>query len=122
MNKLCAVRALRCYVERTRAFRQSDQLFVCFGARAKGRPLSKPSLSRWIVEAIVLSYKSLSLEKLHAHSTRGVSSSWALLKGVSVEDICKAASWSSRHTFIRFYMLDVAEPSFLHCVLQAGDL
>src|SRR4029434_634121 len=23
-----------------------------------------------------------------------------------VEDICKAASWSSRHTFIRFYMLD----------------
>src|SRR4029434_4303347 len=70
--------------------------------------------------AIVLSYKSLSLdppEKLHAHSTRGVSSSWALLKGVSVEDICKAASWNSRHTFIRFYMLDVAEPSFLHSVL-----
>ena len=125
LNKLCPVRALRCYVERTGAFRQSDQLFVCFGARANGRPLSKPSLSRWVVEAIVLSYKSLSLdppEKLHAHSTRGVSSSWALLKGVSVEDICKAASWSSRHTFIRFYMLDVAEPSFLHGVLQAGDL
>ena len=57
LNKLCPVRALRCYVERTRAFRQSDQLFVCFGARAIGRPLSKPSLSRWIVEAIVLSYK-----------------------------------------------------------------
>ena len=61
-------------------------------------------------------------EKLHAHSTQGVSSSWALLKGVSVEEICKAASWSSRHTFIRFYMLDVAEPSFLQGVLQAGDL
>ena len=69
----------------------------------------------------MLSYKSLSLdppEKLHAHS---VSSSWALLKGVSVEEICKAASWSSRHTFIKFYMLDVAEPSFLQGVLQAGD-
>src|SRR4029434_550715 len=50
LNKLCPVRALHCYAERTRAFRQSDQLFVCFGARAKGRPLSKPSLSRWIVE------------------------------------------------------------------------
>src|SRR4029434_4954509 len=62
------------------------------------------------------------LNKLRAHSTRGVSSSWALLKGVSVEEICKAASWSSRHTFIRFYMLDVAEPSFLHGVLQASDL
>ena len=74
LNKLCPVRALRCYVERTGAFRQSDQLFVCFSARAKGRPLSKPSLSRWIAEAIVLSYKSLSLdppEKLHAHSRGG---------------------------------------------------
>src|SRR4029434_10148428 len=125
LNKLCPVRALRCYVEHTGAFRQSDQLFVCFGARAKGRPLSKPSLSRWIVEAIVLSYKSLSLEppeRQRAHSTRGVSSSWALLKGVSVEEVCKVASWSSRHTFIKFYKLDVAEPSFLQGVLQAGDL
>ena len=66
LNKLCPVRTLRCYAERTRAFRQSDQLFVCFGARAKGRPLSKPSLSRWIVEAIVLSYNSLSLDPLYA--------------------------------------------------------
>ena len=31
LNKLCLVRALQCYVERTGAFRQSDQLFVCFG-------------------------------------------------------------------------------------------
>ena len=30
LNKL-PVRALQCYVERTGAFRQSDQLFVCFG-------------------------------------------------------------------------------------------
>src|SRR4029434_3435143 len=102
LNKLCPVCALRCYAERTRAFRQSDQLFVCFGARAKGRPLSKPILSRWIVEAIMLSSKMVYLarpEKLHAHSR-----------------------WSSRHTFIMFYMLDVAEPSFLHSVLRASDL
>src|SRR4029434_4688885 len=125
LNKLCPVRALCCYVERTVAFRQSDQLFVCFGARAKGRPLSKPSLSRWIVEAIVLFYKSLSSDppgEVAGALYAGVSSSWALLKGVSLEDICKAASWSSRHTFIRFYMLDVAEPSFLHGVLQASNL
>src|SRR4029434_2374947 len=79
LTQLRAARALRCEVERNGEFRQSDRLFVCFGARAKGSPLSNPSLSRWIVEAIVLSYKSLSLdppEKLHAHSTRGVSSSW----------------------------------------------
>src|SRR4029434_8409937 len=50
LNRLCPVRALRCSLERTGAFRQSDQLFVCFGARAKGRRQTKPSLSRWIVE------------------------------------------------------------------------
>lgn len=125
LNKLCPVRALRCYVERTRSFRQSDQLFVCFGTQAKGRPLSKPSLSRWIVETIELAYSSQSLEApegLRAHSTRGVSSSWALLKGVSIEEICRAASWNSHHTFIRYYMLDVSEPSFLQGVLGAVNL
>ena len=118
LNKLCPVRALRCYVERTGAFRQLDQLFVCFGARAKGRPRSKPSLSRWIVDAIVLSYTSLSLdppEKLHSHSTRGVSSSWALFKFVKMQaGVIATLSLDS--------MLDVAEPSFLQGVLQAGDL
>ncbi len=35
---LCPIRALRCYVDRTRSFRTSDQLFVCHGGRQKGMP------------------------------------------------------------------------------------
>src|SRR4029434_8694283 len=76
--------------------------YSCASVRAQKADLYLNRASPF-VEAIVLSYKSLyldPLDKLHAHSTRGVSSSWALQKGVSVEDICKAASWSSRHTFI----------------------
>ncbi len=44
---------------------------------------------------------------LRAHSTRGVAPSQALFRGVLLEDICVVAGWSSPHTFVRFYSLDV---------------
>ncbi len=44
---------------------------------------------------------------IRAHSTRGVASSTALFRGVPLEDICMAAGWSSPHTFVKFYNLDV---------------
>lgn len=71
-----------------------------------------------------MAYKSLDLEPpvgLLAHSTRGVSSSWALHRGVSVSEICRAAGWSSVHTFVRFYMLNVTESPVSQAVLGAGS-
>ncbi|KAL0186170.1 hypothetical protein M9458_017840, partial [Cirrhinus mrigala] len=41
---------------------QSEQLFVCFGGRNKGCPVTKQRLSRWIVDAITLAYSSLGLQ------------------------------------------------------------
>lgn len=73
LNLLCPVRALRVYVERSAPFRQSEQLFVCFGGRTKGSPVTKQRLSRWIVDAISLAYASMGLQCLigvRAHSTR----------------------------------------------------
>ncbi|XP_048019539.1 uncharacterized protein LOC125250806 [Megalobrama amblycephala] len=110
LELLCPVRALRTYVERSQPFRQSDQLFVCFGGRTKGSPVSKQRLSRWIVDAINLCYSSLGADcpiGVRAHSTRGMTSSWAWSNGVSIQDICEAAGWSSPSTFVRFYHLDV---------------
>ena len=107
---LCPVRALRIYLERSASFRQSEQLFVCFGGRTKGLPVTKLTLSRWIVDAIALAYTSLGLScpiGVRAHSTRGVASSWAWSSGVPIEDICAAAGWSVPSTFVRFYNLDV---------------
>ncbi|KAL0154035.1 hypothetical protein M9458_050694 [Cirrhinus mrigala] len=40
---LCPVRALRIYVDRTRHFRRTEQLFVCFGGQQKGNAVSKQS-------------------------------------------------------------------------------
>ncbi len=42
---LCPVRALRIYVDRTRSFRSSEQLFVCYGGQQKGKAVSKQRLA-----------------------------------------------------------------------------
>ncbi len=107
---LCPVCALRVYVDRTQSFRISDQLFVCFGGQQKGKAVSKQRLAHWIVEAIVLAYQARRLPcplGVRAHSTRGIASSWALARGASIADICRAAGWAAPNTFARFYNLRV---------------
>ncbi len=107
---LCPVRALRIYVDRTQSFRTSGQLFVCFGGQQKGKAVSKQRLAHWIVEAIVLAYQARCLPcplGVRAHSMRGVASSWALARGASIADICKAAGWATPNTFARFYNLRI---------------
>ncbi|XP_046692704.1 uncharacterized protein LOC124377322 [Silurus meridionalis] len=120
LHCLCPVRALRHYVDRTEGLRRSNQLFVSWVDSRKGSPVSRQRLSHWLVEAIIMCYNSVGLnppEGLRAHSTRGLATVGAF-KGVSIQDICAAACWASPHTFVRFYRLDVTEPSLAHSVLS----
>jgi len=50
-----------------------------------------------------------------AHSTWSVAISMAVVRGLSVEDICEVASWSSPSPFVR-YRLDITWGSIGHCV------
>ncbi len=87
---LFPVRALKVYIECSASYRKSEQHFVGFGNHAKGGPVTKQRMSRWLVDAITLTYSSLGLQctiGVRAHSTRGITSSWA---------------WSSPSTFVRF--------------------
>ncbi|XP_051980853.1 uncharacterized protein LOC127642225 [Xyrauchen texanus] len=125
LNALCPVCALRVYLDRTSSFRKSDQLFISWGPPHSGKPISKQCLSHWLVEAISLAYESRGVqppEGIRAHSTRGMAASWALFKGVSLQDICAAASWASPHTFARYYRLDVTRTPVAHSVLGVGSL
>ncbi len=91
---VCPVRALRIYIDRSASFRQSDQLFVCYGGCTKGRAVSKQRLSHWIVDAITAAYTSQGLEcplHIRGHSTRAITSSWAWSRGMFIQDICLAA-------------------------------
>lgn len=71
----------------------------------------------WVMEAIVLCYNNLNIEppkELQANSTKGIATSWALFKGISIQKLCAVASWSSLHTFVRLYRLDVTQSSLAH--------
>lgn len=105
-NSLCPVRALQMYVRRTAGFRTHDQLFVSWATPHKGKPLSCQRLSHWTIYAIFLAYICRGIQPpkgLRAHSTRRMATSWALLRGVSVQDIFSAGIWAMPHTFVRFY-------------------
>lgn len=120
---LCPVRALRCYIERTASFRTTDQLFVGFGSRGHGAPLSSQRLAHWVRGGIAAAYEARNCPPpavIRAHSTRGVSTSVAMCRGVTVGDICQAASWSSVSTFVRSYLMDMCTDSVALSVL-GGD-
>lgn len=108
---LCPVRALCIYVNVTQPLRNShSQLFVCHGKTRLGLQLSKQRLSHWLVDVISHDYTVRGLPVpvgVRDNSTRGVATSWAALKGVQVEDICAAASWSMPCMFTKFYRCDV---------------
>ncbi len=81
---LCPVRALKLYVDRSKVWRKSSQLLVCFGAGRRRLATSKQRISHWVRDAISLAYEAQNLPSplsLRAHSTWGVASSQALIKG-----------------------------------------
>lgn len=117
---LCPLRALKAYITATADIRKSDQLFLCYGGARTGSPLSKQRLSHWIVEVIRHAYETRKRSlpsRVKCHSTRGIATSWAAMRGVPLETICAAASWSSPSTFTRFYKVNVATPHPLGLVL-----
>ncbi len=89
----CSVRAFQLYIDRTQSPRTSDQLFVCYGGQQKAKAVSKQRMSHWIVDAIALAYQAQGVPcplRLHAHSMRGITFSWALTHGTLLRDICRA--------------------------------
>jgi hypothetical protein len=126
-RSLCVCRALQQYLQVTEGFRKSTQLFVTYGGKNKGQKASKATLARWVKEAIQKGYEALDETPpggIKAHSTRHASASWADLKGVSVLDICQQANWTTLHTFLKHYKLDLSNSvsaRHAHTILNAHE-
>jgi hypothetical protein len=124
-RSLCVCRVLQQYLQATAEFRQSTQLFVTYGGKNRGHKASKATLARWVKEAIQKGYEAAGETPpggIKAHSTRHASASWADLKGVSVLDICQQANWSTPHTFLKHYKLDLSNSvsaRHAHTILNA---
>ena len=110
---LCPVRALRFYLDLTSKIRgDRTKLFIAFkkGYSAEIKPAT---ISSWLKSTIKLAYESIKPDELKtlsikAHQVRSLASSWALLGGVSVEDIMTACHWASHTTFTNFYLQPLA--------------
>lgn len=92
------MRTLRAWVQATACIQRSEQLFVIYGRAKKGCALSKQHLYHWAVDAIAYAYSAAGLavpSEVKCHSTRSVSMSWAILRGVALEDISAMALWAS---------------------------
>ena len=112
LSALCVCRALKIYLDVTKDIRQTNQLFVTYKKGASGKPASKLTIARWLKKAIELGYQQKDLPLpmgVKAHSTRAMSASWAELNVSSVLDICRQASWSTPHTFMKHYKLDLSQ-------------
>ncbi|KAE8586429.1 hypothetical protein XENTR_v10006338 [Xenopus tropicalis] len=126
LHSLDPVRALKFYLHRTRDFRATTSLFVLHSGHRKGHQASKTTISRWIRETIRRAYiargKSPPIH-ITAHSTRGIGSSWAFRNRASADQVCRAATWSSIHSFTKFYQFEIFAASDAHFgrkVLQAA--
>ncbi|CAJ0929883.1 unnamed protein product [Ranitomeya imitator] len=126
LNKLDLVRAVRIYLDRTSSFRKTDSFFVIPDGTRRGQPASKATIARWIRMAILEAYRvknRVPPPGIKAHTTRAVGASWAVHHRASALQLCKAATWSSIHTFAKFYKVHTyasADASLGRRILQAA--
>ena len=108
---LCPCRCLKNYLERTKSLRGDiEALFITY-KKGQIKPASKDTIARWILCTIKRAYETKDLpfpKDSRAHDTRKLSVSWALFNGATLEEILKAAHWTSESTFTSFYLKDVS--------------
>ena len=119
-SKLCPVETLRCYLKATRSFRpvipssKPDPLFISFVKPHK--PISAPSLARWLRS--LLKASGVNSDIFKAHSVRGASTTAAANFNVPISKILKMADWSSASTFQEYYYKPVYSSTFAHGVFH----
>lgn len=118
-KELCIASTLKLYLHRTKELRSDgcDNLFVAL--RKPHGPVSSQSISRWIRQ--MLNECGID-DEFGAHSTRHASTSQAAKKGIALDIINRAASWSGEsRVFANFYKRPIVDPkAFANAVLSSS--
>ncbi|XP_068233502.1 uncharacterized protein [Palaemon carinicauda] len=111
--KLCPVRVIRKCLKRTANLRPDiKNLFVSTGKTKK--KISKNTISFWLRQVIIQAYSRVGLSvpgKPRAHDVRGLSTSLAFEKNMSVAQVLRAGTWSNQSTFTAHYLKDCTRRS-----------
>ena len=108
---LCPMATLRVYEQKTESFRSLEdegrtRLFLAVVRPHK--PVSSSTLARWMKS--MLEKAGIDTGIFKAHSVRGA----------AIADILKAADWSSKSVFTKFYYKPVRSGTFGEAVLSSG--
>ena len=98
---LCPVTCVRQYIRKTKVLRNCDALFVSYMKPHKA--VTTQTICRWLKSVI-----SMSGQCGNASSTRSVSTSTALGRGITLEDILQTGDWTGARTFRNHYYKPVA--------------
>ncbi|XP_069089249.1 integrase/recombinase xerD homolog [Pleurodeles waltl] len=107
--KLCVVQCLKAYEAATEKFRADRAGQLLIAIQKPFKPVSSATLARWI--RWLLSEAGIDVSMFGAHSVWGAMASKSFSLGMRLEDIMRAADWSSESTFKTFYhkpIVDIA--------------
>ena len=89
------------------------------------KPVLKDTIARWV--KVILQNAGIDITTFTAHSSRAASTSYASQAGVKLDEILKAAGWSSAQTFSKHYNKPIEENNLGTSIMEAyqqqsGDL
>ena len=107
--KLCIVKTLSHYLERTKVLRgEHSALFISF--HKPHNPVSKDTIARWV--KATLSDAGIDTDIFSAHSCRATSTSTTKQAGMNLSEIIKSAGWSNERTFAKYYEREINPQNF----------
>ena len=95
-----------------------SQIFLSFIKPHKA--VTSSTTARW--SRTILKQAGINTEIFSAHCIRGASASAAARGRVTLEDILKAANWSSESVFQRFYHKEVDQAAYRRAVINQNNL
>lgn len=107
-KKLCIVRTITRYLERTNDIRRGNTQLLLSYVAPYG-PISRATLARWTLNALTMA--GIDTDKYKAHSTRGAAASAARAMGASLNAIMRNASWKDARSFAVFYNKTINDPA-----------
>ena len=115
--RLCVVRALKAYVDKTSELREGNEQKLFITTTPPFRNASAITIARWIKQTITTAGIDTALFK--AHSIRGASTSKMSDLHIPVHEIMKKASWASESTFRKYYEKPLLPKEVSHTLLTA---
>ena len=112
-RKLCPVRALRMYREKTSSMRKDRKnLFISFSPKTT-TDIGRSTIASYLKRTIILAHDLIEpndcqLLSVNAHEVRAIAASTAFHKNISITELLANCTWKNHNVFTNFYLRDVA--------------